>query len=146
MLFSPLQQKAKAPQGWAPGRGDFLPQEWEERGHRIAGWSVESLHACKGMIRMDETEQRQFIRFLATEVKEYWRELAAHRILIQMLKDAGLPGVDKLLETARNSPELQKVFERHFAGFDKLIPTAAEEFDSEVRKFLEHWHPDGEPN
>ena len=95
---------------------------------------------------MDEHEQRQFIRFLATEVKEYWRELAAHRILIQMLKDAGLPGVDKLLEKARNSPELQQVFERHFAGFDQLVPTSSDDFDAEVRKFLEHWHPDGEPN
>ncbi|MDE3186969.1 MAG: hypothetical protein KGM96_05510 [Acidobacteriota bacterium] len=95
---------------------------------------------------MDEQEQRRFIRFLAKEVKSYWRELMAYRLFVEILEESGLPGVQEILETARNSPELQNAFDKHFADFDALLPPADGDFDLEARRLLEHWKPDGEPN
>lgn len=95
---------------------------------------------------MDEREQRQFIRFLANEVKTYWRELLVHRMFVETLKESGLPGVQEILDTARNSPELQIEVDKHFAGFDALLPPADGDFDVEAQKLLEHWKPEGEPN
>ena len=95
---------------------------------------------------MDEREQRQLIRFLAKEVKTYWRELLAHRMFVLIVQESGLPGVQEMLDTARNSPELQREFDKHFAGFDELLPPPDEEFDAEVERLLAQQNPDGEPN
>ena len=95
---------------------------------------------------MDDQEQRRFIRFLAKEVKSYWRELMVYRLFVRILEQSGLPGVQEILDTARNSPELQKAFDEHFAGFDELLPPADGDFDLEAQRLLAHWKPEGEPN
>ena len=96
---------------------------------------------------MDEREQRQFIRFLANEVKLYFREVLAYQLVLDLLKDSGIPGIDDLMEMARNSPIVQAGFEKQFEHFDELLPPSDEELSEEaLRDLLQHWKPMGEPN
>ena len=96
---------------------------------------------------MDELEQRIFIRFLTGKLKEYWRELAAHRIFAETLRANGYQDVDKILAAARAYPSLPEEMDRHFAWLDKLIPPLESEIQEKaLLEYLQKWQPDGEPN
>lgn len=96
---------------------------------------------------MDEREQRQFIRFLANEVKLYFREILVYESVLDLLKEGGIRGIDDLLEMARNSPVVQARFEKQFESFDELLPAPDDELSEQaLRELLTRWKPAGEPN
>ena len=98
-------------------------------------------------MEMDEATQRTFIRFLAQEVKVYCRELLVYQFVVHMLEERGATGIDTLVEIARNSEAVKKRWEKHFEGFDELLPPSEEEIlDQRVVELLERWKPSGEPN
>lgn len=88
---------------------------------------------------MNEHEQKSFIRFLMKRLKEDWRELMVHRMVLQRLKMAGTDaeGLDALLDSARKSPELQEAYERQFSELDTLLPSEIETYDPETQKRIE---------
>jgi hypothetical protein len=90
---------------------------------------------------MNEQEQRDFIHFLAREMKAYSRELMVYQLLAHLLKHAGVSEVDALLEEARKSPGLQARFEKNFEGFDKLLPPPDPGFSDRAKELLEKWKP-----
>ncbi len=96
---------------------------------------------------MDEREQRQFIRFLANEVKLYFREILVYQFVLDLLKEGGIPGIEGLLETARNSLVVQARFDKQFEHFEELLPPSDDELSEQaLRDLLERWKPTGEPN
>lgn len=96
---------------------------------------------------MNEVEQKQFIRYLAKQLKNYYRELLAYRVFAQLVKDAGFQDVDKLLEAARNSRAVQHQFDKNFERFDELLPPADEELEEQaLQELLRGWKPVGQPN
>jgi hypothetical protein len=96
---------------------------------------------------MDESTQRSFIRFLAKEVRLYYRELLVHQFAVHILKQSGVEGIDALLETARSSEAVQKKLDQQFQGFDELLPPGEKEIlDQQLLALLERWKPAGEPN
>lgn len=96
---------------------------------------------------MTELEQRQFIRFLAKELKAHCRELMAYQVLSHAMKKAGYVEVDEILGKARNSPEVQERLDKNFVELDKLLPPSDQDhLDSALHAFLEKWKPLGEPN
>jgi hypothetical protein len=96
---------------------------------------------------VDANEQKDFIHFLAKELKIYSRELMAYQLFAHLLKQAGIAGVDEILNQARQSPALEARFEKNFEGFDALIPPADPDQSERVRELLERWKPKGgEPN
>ena len=98
-------------------------------------------------LNMDERTQRSFIRFLAKEMKAYWRAAAAHHAVLHILKDMGIPNIDQLLEQVKASPELQKKFDQYWAGFDELLPLEEEAFMSnELVKLIHRWADGKLPN
>ena len=71
----------------------------------------------------------------------------AHQLLAQLMKDAGVSGVEEILEKARQSPALQARLEKNFAELDEHLPPSPEdELDEYVRELLDRWKPNGEPN
>jgi hypothetical protein len=96
---------------------------------------------------MDASQQRSFIRFLAKELKTYNREVMVYQLFAHMLKQAGVVGVDEVLEEARYSPELQARFDKHFEGFDELLPPPDPGYEDLAKEILLKWKPkDGLPN
>jgi hypothetical protein len=61
---------------------------------------------------MDEKEQRQFIRFLATQWKDCVRELFGYQLFVQYLRQMNFEGIEELLDECRRSPIVQKKFGR----------------------------------
>lgn len=88
---------------------------------------------------MDSREQRSFIRFLAGELKSHSRELAAYRAFAHLLKQAGVSGVDQLLETARHSPRLEAKLQENFAGLEALLPPPDPSHDEVEKEMLAKW-------
>lgn len=96
---------------------------------------------------MNEKEQKQFIRYLAKRMKELHRELLVHQAFVQYLKDSGYQDADAIIESARQSPEVQTTYESYFHGFDELIPPADEGLQEQAfRELLQGWKLDGKPN
>lgn len=93
---------------------------------------------------MDESEQRQFIGFLAKELKDCARELMTYQLFVHLLKQsAAFSGIEELLEAARKSPVLQARFEKDFEGFDEMLPQAGPSHMEKVKELLEKWKPKG---
>jgi hypothetical protein len=88
---------------------------------------------------MDSREQRSLIRFLANELKNHSREVAAYRIFSHLLKQAGCTGVDELLETARRSPGLEAKLQENFAALDALLPLPDPAHSEREKELLEKW-------
>jgi hypothetical protein len=95
---------------------------------------------------MNDEEQKQFIRYLARRVKEIYRELLVHQGFAQYLKLEGYRDVDELIESARQSPEVQARCEAYFRGFDELIPPAVDLEEQALQELLREWKPNGLPN
>lgn len=92
---------------------------------------------------MDEIDQRQFIHFLAKQLKECGRELMAYQLFAHLLKKNGVLGVEEILNQSRNSPVLQAKFEKYFEGFDELLPPADPDQSEMVKELLSRWNPNG---
>ena len=95
---------------------------------------------------MNEEEQKRFIRYLAKRVKELQRELLVHQAFVQYLKLEGYRDVDEIIESARQSPEVQAKHEAYFRGFDELIPPSVDLEEEALRELLRGWKPDGPVN
>lgn len=95
---------------------------------------------------MNDEEQKQFIRYLAKRVKELHRELLVHQAFAQYLKLKGYRDVDEIIESARQSPEVEARCEAYFRGFDELIPPAEDFEEQALRELLQGWKPGGLPN
>jgi hypothetical protein len=96
---------------------------------------------------MNDEQQKRFIRYLAKRMKTLHRELLAHQAFAQYLKENGYQDVDAIIESARQSPEVQASHNAFFHGFDELIPPADEDIlEQDLRELLQGWKPDGEPN
>jgi hypothetical protein len=53
----------------------------------------------------------------------------------------------ELREAYRTSPQIEKIVEREFSGFDEFVQELDEaQRDQVLRKLLEKFEPDGEPN
>jgi hypothetical protein len=89
---------------------------------------------------MDASEQRSLIHFLAKEMKAYNRELMAYQLFAHMLKQAGVVGVEEILEKARQSPEVQARFDKNFEGFDELLPPPDPSYEDQVKEILLKWN------
>jgi len=96
---------------------------------------------------MDDAEQRALIHALAQRWKETTRELMVYQLFAQLLKQREALGVEKLLEIARESPELQVGFDMSFEGLEEFLPPSpGEMLNQEIRQLLEKWNPTGKPN
>jgi hypothetical protein len=101
---------------------------------------------------MDEREQRQFIRFLAKELKNYVRELMAYQLCLELLKhypaqEPPAEEIERLLVDVRKSPALQARFDKQFDGFEEILPPADPEYSEVVKELLAKWKPpEGLPN
>jgi hypothetical protein len=96
---------------------------------------------------MDEQEKRIFIRFLASRLKKYWRELTVHRSLAEALREQGYQDVDAILDAARAEPFLAEEMDRQFAWLDKLLPPSEVEIQEKaLLEYLQKWQPGGDPN
>jgi hypothetical protein len=92
-------------------------------------------------------EQRQFVRFMAGELKNHSREVAVYRIFTGLLKQAGCTGVDELLEIARCSPGLEAKLQENFADLDALVPPPDPDHSEREKELLAKWKPKSElPN
>jgi hypothetical protein len=90
-------------------------------------------------LQMDDKTQRQLIRLLAQRLKESWKELEAHRMTLNMLMQMGVPGVERLLESSRNSADLRDAVVGKFARLDDLLPDAEAITDAHLFKVLEEF-------
>jgi uncharacterized protein with von Willebrand factor type A (vWA) domain len=96
---------------------------------------------------MDAIEQKDFIRFLAKELKNHAREVMTYQLFAHLLKQAGYVGVDEILDQARKSPELQKRLDENFAALDALLPPPDPDHSERVKELLEKLSlKGGEPN
>jgi len=101
---------------------------------------------------VDDLEQRAIIHILAKQAKNQYRELLAHRMLAQYLKDHGYKDqdqrdVDEILESARQSPELQAASAKYEQAVDSKIPPFDEvSLEKVLQKWLEALPPTGLPN
>jgi DNA-binding transcriptional MerR regulator len=96
---------------------------------------------------MDIAEQKSLFRFMLKRMREYHHEMVAHRALVIHLKELGVPGVDDLLKKYRQAEEIQAVTNKVFSDFDELIEQLDEAAQGQaLRKLLEQYKPDGEPN
>jgi hypothetical protein len=96
---------------------------------------------------MEEIEKLAIIRVLAKLTKSQYRELLAYRMFAQYLKLQGFSDADELIESARQSPEL----DRASADFDQAIDSKMPPFDEELqdealRKWLANLPTNGLPN
>lgn len=92
-------------------------------------------------MQMTAEEQIDFIRFLFEKWKAERRELIAYNIALNIIKDENphmKTALDKILENARNSQEVQKFLESRFAGFEELINSMGEgTLEKTIREFQE---------
>lgn len=93
---------------------------------------------------MDGREQRQFIRFLAKQWKDSARELFGYQLFVHYLKqNPKLEGIEELLDSARNSPIVQRELEKRFEGLDEMLPPADQDYSEKLKELLERWKPRG---
>ena len=101
---------------------------------------------------MDDLEQRAIIHVLAKQAKSQYRELLAYRMLVQYLTDDGCKdqngrSIDKILESARQSPELKSASAAYEQAVDAKIPPSDEvSLEKVLQKWLEDFSPKGRPN
>jgi hypothetical protein len=95
---------------------------------------------------MDEKEQRAFIRFLYSELKNYSRELMAYQLFAETLKVNGVRGIDGMLQECRESATLKKRLDENFRSLEEIIPPIDADFQDQVKQFLERWKPTEKPN
>lgn len=89
---------------------------------------------------MDDLEIKALAYVLAREVKKYHHERDVYRGVLQVVKDSGFPGVDELLEDARQSPDIRVRTDRAFAFLDEWLPPIPEvDLESIQRLWLEKW-------
>ena len=89
---------------------------------------------------MDEREQRQFIRFLAGELKSYTRELMAYQLVVHLIR-SHFEGIDEMLSAARKSSALEKKLREQFEDLDKMLPPADPDYSETVKELLLKWKP-----
>lgn len=92
---------------------------------------------------MDANEQKDFIRFLAQELKNHAREVMVYQRFAHLLKQAGYAGVDEILDQARKTPELQKRLDENFEALEALLPPPDPDHSARVKELLERWKPKG---
>lgn len=90
---------------------------------------------------MDEREGRQFIRFLASELKNYTRELMAYQLLTATLKIRGQTGIDELLQEYRESPTLHKRLDEILRDLEEILPPEDADYSDQVKELLLKWKP-----
>jgi len=101
---------------------------------------------------VENPELLAIIRLLARLTKSQYRELLAHRMLVQRLKDQRLldqdhHSMDELLESARQSPELKKTSAEYDAAIGSKIPPSDEvPLDEALMKWLASLPINGLPN
>ena len=65
---------------------------------------------------------------------------------LELVRPAGIVGVDEILNQARQMPELQTRLDENFAELDAMLPPPDPEHSEMVRKYLSKWKPiDGKP-
>ena len=97
---------------------------------------------------MDDLNLKALAYVLAREVKKYHHEKDVYRGVLYVIKESGFPGVDELLEDARQSSDIQARTDRAFAFLDEWLPPIPEvDLESIQRLWLERWESDGKkPN
>jgi hypothetical protein len=86
---------------------------------------------------MDEHTQKALIVFLAKQLKENWRDLIAHRAVMEMLRNHGqAAAVDELLDSARKSLELHDEFKVYCSTLEQILPPEWETLDAETQRLL----------
>ena len=97
---------------------------------------------------MNDQEQRDLIRFLCKELKDYCRELMAHQLMIATMKVNGIQaaGLDNLLEKCRSSETLKKKLDDDFRPLEGIMPPASEGSEEMAKRLLSKWKPAGRPN
>ncbi|MGD0292944.1 MAG: hypothetical protein ABSB30_03745 [Terracidiphilus sp.] len=90
---------------------------------------------------MTAEEQVDFIHFLFERWKAERRELIAYNIALEIIKSENpqiKPTLDKILEKARKSEDVQKFLESRFEGLEELISSMGEgTLEKAVREFQE---------
>jgi hypothetical protein len=92
---------------------------------------------------MDEKEQRQFIRFLATQWKDCVRELFGYQLFVQYLRQMNFEGIEELLDECRRSPIVQKNLDERLGDLDEMLPPADPDYSDRVKELLAKWKPPG---
>jgi hypothetical protein len=95
---------------------------------------------------MNHSKENVAIRAFADQAKKYYREWLVYRAVFQYLKDAGNEGMDELLESARQSPELNEVSEAYAVAVDSKMPPSSEVLLDELLQFLATLPPTEFPN
>jgi hypothetical protein len=95
---------------------------------------------------MDKNEQKDLIRFLLKQAREYHHEILALRVTGYVAEQNGFPFL-ATLKNARQHPDVQKRTDHFFEGFEERIGHLDEDAQEKaLREFLENWKPEGEPN
>jgi hypothetical protein len=101
---------------------------------------------------MDELEKKALVHVLAKFSKNQYRELLAHRMLAQHMTDEGYldqngNGVNGLLESARQSPELKQACADYNKAIDSRLPPSDEELlEMALTRWFANLPPSGLPN
>lgn len=95
---------------------------------------------------MDANKQKQFICFLAKQLREYHHELNAYRVTGVIAEREGFP-FQATLETALHSEDVHKRTDQFFEGFQELIDSLDEATsDKALSDWLQKLRVDGKPN
>jgi len=84
------------------------------------------VRTLEGIPLATDEEQRLFVRYLAKQVKELYRDSLVLRAVSQYLRDEGVEGLDQIIEDARRSPELQENAIRFDRAVDEYLPPSDE--------------------
>ncbi|MGB8096254.1 MAG: hypothetical protein WCF17_03790 [Terracidiphilus sp.] len=96
---------------------------------------------------MEKPELLAIINVLARQAKSHYRELLAHRMFAQYLKNEGYRDVDEIIESARQSAEIQAAGAKYDQAIDAKIPPSDEELlDEALKKWLASLPSAGLPN
>lgn len=87
---------------------------------------------------MDDRTQKTLIVFLANQLKENWRDLIAHKAVMEMLRQHGqAAAVDELVDSARKSVELNDEFKIYCSTLEQILPPDWETLEAETQRFMQ---------
>jgi len=96
---------------------------------------------------MDDHTQKVLIVFLAKQLKENWKDLIAHKSVLEVLREHGHhAALDELLESARKSVELDSEFRVYCSTLEQIMPPEWEALDAETQRWMEMFPGSERPN
>jgi hypothetical protein len=96
---------------------------------------------------MEIEAQKQVFRYMLHFMRLFRREFIICQSVCANFPEEVQAKMRELREAYRTSPQIEKIVEREFSGFDEFVQELDEaQRDQVLRKLLEKFEPDGEPN